>query len=96
MFTTLTVSEMVAIVVAAQPGTAIYHAVNGGFTVTDHLLATMYEHQAGIAHLNHRIARPGVTDIRPSKPADIRDPNTKTILFDSMPIDELAARLKGA
>lgn len=100
MFTKLTVDEMISIVAAADPNSAVYHAVNGGFTVTDHLLATLYEHQAGLAHLSTRIARPGVTDIRPAKLPDIRDPKTKRVTFDSMTIDEYEAlrnaRLKGA
>lgn len=94
MFTTLTVDEMVSIVLAADVNSAVYHAVNGGFTVTDHLLATLYEHQAGLAHLPTRIARPGVTDTRPARMPDIRDPKTKRLTFDSMTIDEFEARRK--
>lgn len=97
MFTTLTVDEMVSIVVAAQPGTAVHYAVNGGWTTEGHLLATMYEHQNGF---QHRIARPGVTDTRPAKPASIHDHSKpfQKITFDVTTIDELEARrrAKGA
>lgn len=91
---------MVSIVVAAQPGTAIYHAVNGGFSLTDHLLATMYEQQAGLVDPKERIARPGVTDTRSMRMPDLRDPKVKKLTFDSMTIDDFEAlrreRIKGA
>jgi hypothetical protein len=98
MFTALTVDEMVAVVVAAPPGTAVHHAVNGGYTLTDHLLATMSEQQAGLVDLRARHARPGVTDVRPTRPPDMSDYSqpTKTLRFDVMPIDEFEARQRGA
>ena len=79
---------------AAPPGSAIYHAVNEGWTLTDHLLATLGEQQAGLAYLPHRVARPGVTDIRPAKPARVNDHTRRVqrITFDTMTIDELEAR----
>lgn len=99
IFDRFTVDEMVSIVVAAQPGTAVYHAISGGWTISDHLIATLYEHQAGLASLPNRIPRPGVTDLRPGRLPDLRDPKTKKLLFDSMTIDEFearrAARVKG-
>jgi hypothetical protein len=100
LFTNLTVDEMVSITVAAQPGSAVYHAVNDGWTITDHLLATMGEQQAGLVNLQNRHARPGVTDRRPAKPADVHDHSTpvKQITFDVMSIDDYKARraAKGA
>lgn len=94
IFTTLTVGEMVAIVVAAPPNTAIYHAVNGGWTITDHLLATMGEQQAGLIQLQNRHLRPGVTDIRPAKPASVHDHSkpVQHIAFDTMTVDEFEKR----
>lgn len=91
---------MLAIVVGADPNSSVYHAVNGGFTLTDHLLATMYEHQAGLVAPKERIARPGVTDLRPGRIPDIRDPKLRKMTFDSMTIEQYEARsrarLKGA
>ena len=94
MFTNLTVSEMVSIVVAAPPNSAVYHAVNDGYTLTDHLLATLNEQQAGLGYIPGRIARPGVTDTRPARPVSIHDRSSpvKHITFDRMTIDELEAR----
>lgn len=91
---------MISIVVGSDPNSAVYYAVNGGFSLTDHLLATMYEQQAGLVAPRERIARPGVVDTRPSKLPDLRDPKTKRLIFDSMTIEEYEARrkarLKGA
>jgi hypothetical protein len=81
MFTKLTVDEMVSIVVAADNNSAVYHAINGHYTVTDHMLATVYG-----------FPRPGVVEKR--KMPDIRDPETKKLVWDSMTIPELQARLK--
>jgi hypothetical protein len=96
----LPASEVISIVYAAPPNSSVHHALSGGWTITDHLLATMSEQQAGLAILPERIARPGVTDTRPTKLPDIRDPNTKKLAFDSMTIPEFEARrrarIKGA
>lgn len=85
---------MLSIVVGADPNSAIYYAANGGFTLTDHLLATLYEQQAGLVSARERIARPGVTDLRPHRIPDIRDPKTRKLTFDSMTIEEYEARRK--
>lgn len=84
---------MVSIVVAAPPNSAIYHAVNGGYTTTDHLLATQLEYQAGLVGLPARIARAGVTDTRPTRLPNLRD--SGRMMFDSMTIDEYEARKAG-
>jgi hypothetical protein len=102
IFTRFTVDEMISVAVHAPTGSAVFHAVNSGYTLTDHLLATMYEHQAGLVRPNTRIERPGVSDVRPSTPANVNDHNSpvKRITFDVMTIDELEARrrarVKGA
>jgi hypothetical protein len=99
-FTTLSTFDMIAIIAGADPNSAIYHAFNGGWTTSDHLLATMYEQQAGLVPGgSQRIARPGVTDVRPARLPDLRDKKTRKLTFDSMTIDEYEARmarLKGA
>jgi hypothetical protein len=90
----LTVDEMMSIVLAAPPGTAVHHSRNGGWTTTDHLLATMSEYQAGLVTFPHRLARPGVTDLRPSRFPDLTGPGVKKVLLDSMTIDEYEQRRK--
>lgn len=95
IFSKFTVSEMVAIVVAAPPGSAVYHALTGGYGTSEELLATWLEKQSGlIGPLAQRIPRQGVTDLRPNKMPDIRDPKTRNIRFDSMTIEEFEAKRK--
>ena len=62
MFTTLTLADMIAIVVAAPAGSAVRHYIDGGWSRTDHLLANMAEQQAGVATLAQPFQRPGVED----------------------------------
>ena len=69
MFTTLTLSEMVSIVVGAPPGSSVRHALDQGWSRTDHLLANLQEQRAGIANLHEPIPRPGL-ERRPVDPTD--------------------------
>jgi hypothetical protein len=57
--TKLSVWQLVSIVVAAPPGTAVHHAV-GNWTRQEDLLAQLGEQRAGLVHLNARYPRPGV------------------------------------
>ena len=93
----LSVDEMASVCVAAQPGSAVFHAVNEGWTITDHLLATMSEQQAGLVTLPYRHVRPGVTDIdtRQRPPTRFDDRNNSMIMLDVMPLHELMERLGG-
>ena len=86
--------ELISIAAACHPGTAVYHSITGGYGTAEHLLATALEHQAGLVSLPQRIARDGVTDLRPMRLPDIRDPKTKKLMFDSMTIEEYEARRK--
>lgn len=65
MFTTLTLGEMISIVVAAPATSAVRHFIDGGWSRTDHLLANMAEQQAGVAGLTKPFARPGLDERRP-------------------------------
>jgi hypothetical protein len=85
---------MLSIVMGADHSSALYRELNDGFTLTDHLLASMYENQAGLVAPKERIARPGVTDLRPAKMPDVRDPKTKKLMWDSMTIPEFEALRK--
>lgn len=60
MFTTLSTADMVSIVAAAPPGSAVRHYMDGGWTRTDHLLANMQEQGAGVAKLDAPYQRPGL------------------------------------
>ena len=75
MFTDrLTISELISIVVASPPGSALRHAFDDGWTRTDHVLANMAEAQAGVAHLTGPYDRPGLGDRLPGEqifPADV-------------------------
>lgn len=69
ILTTLTVVEMVALVVGAPPGSSVRDAMEGGWSRTDHLLANMQEGSAGLASLQKPYMRPGV-DERPAWESD--------------------------
>lgn len=70
MFTPqLTASELISIIVAAPAGSAVRYAFDGGWSLTDHLLATDMEHRAGFVGLPGRVQRPGVPiEVAPVKP----------------------------
>lgn len=57
----LTLWQLISIVVAAPPGTAVRDALDGGWTQTDRLLANLGEQQAGVLNLTGRYPRPGVS-----------------------------------
>ena len=69
MFTTLTLADMVSIVVGAPPGSSVRHWLDEGWSRTDHLLANMQEQSAGVAKLPEAYARPGIEE-RPADPLD--------------------------
>jgi hypothetical protein len=61
MFTDrFTASEVMSMIVAAPPGTSVRYVMDEGYSITDHLLATMSEQQAGLVTLQTRYSRPGV------------------------------------
>jgi hypothetical protein len=59
-FTTLSLSEMVAIVVGAPPQTSVRWYLDRGWSCGSHLLANMAEGQAGIATLQQPFPRPQI------------------------------------
>lgn len=71
MFTPkITASEVLSIIVAAPPGSSVRYAVDAGWSLTDHILATDLEHRAGFIDLPGRMVRPGVADeVKPEKTA---------------------------
>lgn len=61
MFTPqLSAAELISVIVAAPAGSAVRYAFDGGWSLTDHLLATDMEHRAGFIGLPGRVQRPGV------------------------------------
>jgi hypothetical protein len=92
--TKLDTCELISIVVAAPPGTAVHH-FSGSWSKTDELLANLSEQQAGVFDINARYARPGV-DSAPAKPRSEMDTLApyKGIRLDAAPVDEFTAKLK--
>jgi hypothetical protein len=92
MFTDrLTTPAMMAIACASHPGTAVYHSITEGWTTEAHLLANLSEQQAGLVELQARHDRPGVADLRPSKPVSIHAAPAGRIAFDVTTIAEFVA-----
>ena len=60
MFTTLTFSEMVSIVLGSHPQTSVRYFIDQGWTREAHLLANMQEQAAGVARVHEPYNRPGV------------------------------------
>lgn len=59
MFTPrLTLGELVSLVMAPRPNSALKDALQGGWSKTDHLLANMQEANAGLSTLPERYERP--------------------------------------
>lgn len=96
MFTPkLTAREVLSIVTASPSGSAVRYSFDGGWSLTDHLIATAHEQQLGLVQ-QQRFQRPGVTGpTRPSKPARIDNPNGAHILFDVVPLNEFRAKGNG-
>ena len=73
-FTTLTLSDMVSIVVGAPPSSSLRYFIDNGWSRTDHLLANLTETQSGVAKLSGPYERPGIGDRSPGEqlfPADV-------------------------
>ncbi len=86
MFTTLSVAEMVAIVIAAPPNSSLKYFMEGGWSRTDHLLANMQEGGAGLANLTQPYERPGLEE-RPSGGSDNKAFHAESYTWDKF--DEL-------
>jgi hypothetical protein len=91
----LTTCELISVVLAAPPGTAVHHYDPNAWSRTDELIANLGEQQAGLLNLNARYARPRV-DSTPVKPYNEFDalPPYKGIVLESAPVDEFTVKLK--
>lgn len=90
----LTLCQLISIVLAAPPGTAV-HTFSGGWSRTEELLANLGEQKAGLLSLDGRYARPQVdsTPVKPYSEFDNLAPY-KGQLFDAAPVDEFTTKLK--
>jgi hypothetical protein len=93
--TNLTTCELISIVLAAHPGTAIHHFDPTRWSRTDELIANLGEQQAGLLNLSARYARPQV-DSTPVKPQSEFDtlPPYKGVQLESFPHDEFTVKLR--
>lgn len=73
-----------SIIIGAQPGTAVHHALHGGWTPEAHLLANQLEQRAGVLDVQRRIPRPGV----PLEAPQPRPTPSNRLTFDALPLDE--------
>jgi hypothetical protein len=86
--TKLSVWELISIVIASPPSSALYHAEYGGWSQTDHLLANLGEQQAGLLQLSSRHPRPGVEYFEPPEMSTNERPYND-VRMDVMTVDEL-------
>src|SRR5574338_885910 len=63
----LSVWQLISIVKASPPGSAVFHAENKGWDRASHLLANLGEQQAGLMNLKSRHPRPGVDYYEPQR-----------------------------
>lgn len=90
--TPITLGDLVSIVIASPPGSAVRYAAEDGWSQQDHLLANLAEQQAGLTQLPTRYARPGVAE--PVKPGPVpmtREEFDKRHARDLLRGDQLAA-----
>ena len=80
--------DLVSILLASPPGSAVRYAVESGWSQTDHLLANLAEQQANLTELPHRYPRPGVQGAPDPGPV-MPDGGPR---FSVQSIDELKAR----
>jgi hypothetical protein len=93
--TKLTTCELISIVLASPPGTAVHHFDPNAWSRTDELIANLGEQQAGLLNLNARYARPQVdsTPVKPYSEFEHLAPY-KGIILEAAPVDEFTAKLK--
>lgn len=93
--TKLSVWELVSIVIASPPGSAVFHA-GGGWSKEAEMLANLGEQQAGVIQLNSRYPRPGIPEDTPIVPtSDMqRMANYGGIALQPMTIEELTRTIR--
>jgi len=79
-------AKLGSIVLAAQPGTAVYHAANEGWTPEAHLLANLLEHRAGLLSMARRMPRAGVPAEPPQPPKKVNPRRIDS--WDALPLED--------
>ena len=88
----LTLWELISIVCAAPPGSAVHHAT-GSWSKESEMLANLSEQQAGLLSVNGRYERPGV-QYQPVTRTSINEKPAFGITMQAMTPEELTAKLK--
>lgn len=92
--TKLSTCELISIVLAAPPGSALHQSDPTRWSRTDELIANLGEQQAGLVNLNARYERPQVVS-SPQLHSDMA--NLAPFMgqqLEHLPVDEFTARLK--
>ena len=94
--TKLSVCQLISVVLAAPPGTAVHHFDPTRWSRTDELIANLGEQQAGLLSLNARYERPQVDSVPAPKPltnaAGLRPYGG--VQLDGAPVADFQAKLK--
>ncbi len=94
--TKLSCWELISIVVAAPPGSAVFHA-DQRWSKTDELMANLGEQQAGVLNLSGRYARPGVDPAQQhSSIGGGYQVGGMTVRLDALPVVDFKAKLAAA
>ena len=90
--------QLISIVLAAPPGTAVHHYDPTRWSRTDELLANLGEQQAGVLTLDGRYERPQVDSTPGPKPlTDTKGVVTAPFMgipLEAHPVDEFTVRLR--
>lgn len=95
--TKLTCWELISIVVAAPPHSAVFHA-DKRWSQTDELMANLGEQQAGVLNLSGRYTRPGVDPAahRSSIGGSDYQMGGMGVRLDALPVVDFKAKLAAA
>jgi len=88
----LTLWELISIVIAAPPGSAV-HFATGSWSKEAEMLANLGEQQAGLVSLSGRYPRPGV-QYQPATRVSVDEKPAFGIQLQGMTVDELTAKRK--
>ena len=86
----LSLWELLSVVAASPPGTAVHNALCEGWSREAHLLANLGEQQQGLMRLTARYVRPGVDE--PEEKVEVTPPGAFGAQFEIMTVDELEAK----
>ena len=86
----LSVWELISVIGASPPGSAVHNALSEGWTREAHLLANLGEQESGLMRLTARYVRPGVDE--PEEVVEVTPPGAFGAQFEIMTVDELEAK----